>query len=164
MEYALPSYRVGNVSFVGRCDRVDSLMNRGEILVDYKLGKSSNYKGSLQLASYAAIMKNEGASIAGFYYLGHADAALTGAFDEDVRPVFIKGKPRTPLIPDEEMEKAVVQMEAMADGVSSGRFTAHYQAKACSRCPYKILCRRGEYCGESLLQSESSIEEGAADE
>ena len=75
MEYALPSYHVGNVSFVGRCDRVDSLVNRGEILVDYKLGKSSNYKGSLQLASYAAIMKNEGATIAGFYYLGHADAA-----------------------------------------------------------------------------------------
>lgn len=155
MEYALPSYHVGNVSFVGRCDRVDSLANRGEILVDYKLGKSSNYKGSLQLASYAAIMKNEGATIAGFYYLGHADAALTGAFDEDVRSVYI-GKPRSPLIPNEEMEKAGAQMEAMAAGVLSGRFVAQYQASSCPRCPYKILCRRGEYCGESLVQSESS--------
>ena len=164
MEYALPSYHVGNVSFVGRCDRVDSLANRGEILVDYKLGKSSNYKGSLQLASYAAIMKNEGATIAGFYYLGHADAALTGAFDEDIRSVYI-GKPRTPFIPDEEMEKAVAQMESMADGVTSGRFAAQYQANACPRCPYKILCRRGEFCGESLAQEESSDGgEGSTDE
>ena len=161
IEYTLPQYTAEGLLFSGRCDRIDSLASFGEVLVDYKLGKSSHYKENLQLASYARILEEDGASVAGFYYIGHSDSAVKGAFCEDLRSVIMGKKEQRPLDLAQQLELAERAMDTMATGVRSGVYEALYDATGCSRCAYKVLCRRGEFRGDALGSQE---EEAKSDE
>lgn len=157
MEFALPAYELDHVVFAGVPDRVDLWRDAGAVVVDYKLGKSDAYRDSLQLAVYAAIMRENGMRLGGYCYIGHRDGRLRGAWSEPAQLLY-QEPGRNPASLEEKMEEALALMAEIDAAVATGDFAANYDAHKCKMCAFAGLCRRTERLG-----SYSPEEEGAED-
>lgn len=152
LEYTLPDFELNGAVFRGRCDRVD-FYGKEAVVLDYKLGRSENYKQQLQLAAYCAVLKETGlAEPKGYGWLGHADAALAGYFESgtEYSRIYrgISGK-RAGKSFAELMDEALKAMADMAESVRSGNYPANYAARRgssnfCPRCDFRPLCRQSE--------------------
>jgi RecB family exonuclease len=156
-ESSLPPYETENVTFVGRADRIDVWKGAGAVILDYKLGASGKYKDSLQLACYAAMIREAGLPVAGFGYIGHRDGKIRGAWSPDVEAVY-KGGSRTR---DEGLDAKIASaLEGMADIdriAASGEFMANYDSGRCPECQWAMICRRSERGGFYDLPDEPDM-------
>jgi RecB family exonuclease len=147
LEFRLPFYETENAAISGRADRVDIWKGLGAVILDYKLGASDRYKDSLQLAVYAAMIREAGLPVAGFGYIGHMDGKIRGSWSPDVETVY-KGASRTK---DEgigiKIERALEIMEEIDRIALSGEFRANYGAGRCPDCQWQTICRRFERGG-----------------
>ena len=143
------SLTVDGVPFSGRYDRLDMLDDGRALLFDYKTGTSGRLSGSLQLAAYAAALReSESIEVAGVIYLSQGDCRATGSFQElpFAMPGGTKGKPQMSL--DEKVSRAGETMRQMASSISSGVFVPNYEnSRECSYCGFQGLCRRSEASG-----------------
>ena len=146
-EFKLPEYELDNAVFVGYADRVDVWQDAGSVLVDYKLGSSGRLRGSLQLACYAAMAQLGGLEIAGYCYVSHGDARVTGVWSEATAGVYRKSRGRTQVGLDERIAEALAVMREMDEAIGGGTFPARYDSSLCPRCVYQTVCRRGERFG-----------------
>jgi len=156
------SLEVEGVTFRGRADRVE-VFDRGFVVLDYKSGKSSAYKTSLQLAAYSAVLKDVlGLAPWGTGFFGHADGRLFLALSEDCPLSFPRGN-GTVLAKAGTLEESIRQAQegilAMARGLRAGSYpAAHGTASGCPHCFARGLCRLGEARGE-ILTEETETEE-----
>ncbi|MDR1944207.1 MAG: PD-(D/E)XK nuclease family protein [Synergistaceae bacterium] len=158
-ELHLPAYELENAVFSGRADRLDVWSGAGAVLIDYKLGASSKYKDSLQLACYAAILKASGESVAGFGYVGHRDGKIRGSWSPEVEGIY-RGASRTKDDSVDEKISAAEDAMRLADSIAgAGVFPANYDSERCSSCLWGTICRRSERYGAF-----DGGEEGAGDE
>ncbi|GHV31012.1 hypothetical protein FACS1894167_12720 [Synergistales bacterium] len=152
-EYVLPDYESARVIFRGRVDRVD-VWNEGAVLIDYKRGESGKYKNSLQLASYAAVLRASGDSaykkLIGFGYIGHGDGKITGWWaDDNARDAYFAAKSEKTVTMEEKTAEALALMENINDSAGRGTFGANYESDSCGRCSWGTICRRHENRGVS---------------
>jgi RecB family exonuclease len=159
-ERRLPPYELENVIFTGRADRIDVWKGIGAVIVDYKLGASDKYKNSLQLAVYAAMMRQAGERAVGFGFIGHRDGKIRGSWSEETEGVY-RGKGRTRDKGfEEKMAEALEAMKWVDSVVASGAFAANYESRRCSRCDWITLCRRAERRGAYEGPDEGEDEDG----
>lgn len=159
-EYRLPEYVMRHVSFVGYVDRVDYWDRYGAVLVDYKLGRSSNYRESRQLSTYARILRElTSIPIAGFCYIGHADLVVRGSWLPEVKEAYAPSKKMN----KENMEwHEALAREAMAAidaAVGANDFPATYNKEVCRFCGYDSLCRRSERFGAAEFEEDEWTDE-----
>lgn len=160
-EADLPPFRVEGVVYTARADRLDVWEDGRIVLVDYKLGKSGNYRNSLQLPIYAAMLGEAGGGdVAGFCYIGHDDAALRGAFAPEMSEVY-RAAGRSPAMAP-LIQEGVAAMQEMASAVMSGRYAANYDALRCPRCGYRTICRRAERLGVREAEEGGEPDDGAS--
>jgi CRISPR/Cas system-associated exonuclease Cas4 (RecB family) len=144
-EFNLQPYELANTIFVGRADRLDAWENTGVVLIDYKLGRSSSYSGSLQLASYAAMIRETTReTVAGFGYLAHRDGRINGSWSPEVDGIYGRGTKKGM---DEKIEEAFSAMNAIDEIAASGVFQANYDSAGCGSCDWVAICRRAERYG-----------------
>jgi hypothetical protein len=170
LEYSLPRYSLANTSFSGRADRVDvwsTPSGISAVIVDYKLGASGGYLDSVQLASYAAMMRSareEGAEdvpVGGFCYIGHADSRLRGGWSPELEYAY-RGSGRAKGFDLEDaVERAVGVMNEMDAALAAGEFPARYDSKSCRACAYQSACRRSARFGSAVGEEDS--DDGAAE-
>ena len=141
------------------CDRID-FYEKGAVVLDYKSNNASDHKNELQLAAYAAILKDKyGLEPYGYGWIGHGNGSLYGYFwDKDMIDAYHSPKAQKNL--DELIQKAVQAMSDMAAAVKSGEFPAYYESDRCRYCEFYTVCRRKEalYC-ESYEASETEEDE-----
>ena len=159
LEFKLPVHEVDGIIFRGRCDRID-FYEKGAVVLDYKSNNASDHKNELQLAAYAAILKDKyGLEPYGYGWIGHGNGSLYGYFwDKDMIDAYHSPKAQKNL--DELIQKAVQAMSDMAAAVKSGEFPAYYESDRCRYCEFYTVCRRKEalYC-ESDEASETEEDE-----
>lgn len=142
LEYSLPEMVIDKVTFKGRCDRLELLMDGSYAIFDYKSGKADRYGKNLQLAAYSLALKEElGRGAAATFYLALADGRLAAAKGEDA-PSWVKKRDVT--LPAFE-EKAIDVMTRAAESVRTGVFPPNYESERCKYCPFPSLCRRGDF-------------------
>jgi hypothetical protein len=124
-------------------------------LYDYKLGKSSGYQSSLQLASYAALLRASGVRIGGFRYFCCGDGVDKSVWSDEIRT--ISGKSRGTSC-EEKMDLALENLKAIDSLVGMGKCEANYESKSCKKCGYSVICRRFERFDESDFGSEDDDE------
>lgn len=146
VEYKLPEYEIDGVVFSGRTDRVD-FFGGGAVVLDYKSGKAANYMKSLQLAAYAAVLREkDGVAPFGFGWFGLRDSKLCGCFEDSYFEIY-RGTTRRSKVSglDETIENALETMNKMAQSVRTGVFQAYYESKDCQKCEFSTICRRKEH-------------------
>jgi RecB family exonuclease len=143
-EYCLPVIEFDNVIFTGKADRIDVWRNIGFVIMDYKLGKSGKYKDSLQLAAYAAMLRESGENVAGFGYVGHRDGRIRGSWTPEVLDVYKGGAKTKDAGVEEKISDALDAMSGINSMVGSGAFTANYASGSCAACQWGTICRRAE--------------------
>jgi RecB family exonuclease len=143
IEYALPEYETGGVIFKGRADRID-FYDDGFVVIDYKSNRAGDHRKDLQLAAYAAVIKNTtGAVPLGYGWIGHKDASFYGHFRSDVlSDAYLSARSRKKL--EAALEEAEKAMKDMAESVNKGDFPANYDSSMCRYCEYIVICRRKE--------------------
>lgn len=150
MEGWLPELEINGVRFKGRFDRLDPLGNEKGVLIDYKSGKSTAYRKSMQLAAYCvALAKGDpqgnifSGKVSGYAYLCSSDGKVTGsALDSDTADY--TGFSSRYLDLEEKMEKAEEHMASMAESIMEGNFPPNYDSSYCSYCSFSGICRRQE--------------------
>jgi RecB family exonuclease len=148
-EFVLPPLEFENVVFTGRADRVEHWSwdgGEGVVVYDYKLGKSSSYAKKLQLAAYAAALRESGTNVAGFCYLCHKDGKYPGSWSPEIKNVFARTS-RGPCC-DEQIENALEKLREIDAIAASGKYEARYDSSLCGICNYPSVCRRGERYGD----------------
>jgi CRISPR/Cas system-associated exonuclease Cas4 (RecB family) len=167
LEQPLPAYVLQNVSFSGKTDRIDiwrTPSGPAAVIVDYKLGASGRYLGSLQLASYAVMMARAGCGgagaprVAGFCYIGHADSCARGGLSSELEQVYAGKSRRRGFDLKESVAAAAGVMDEMDAGLASGRFPARYDSDNCDACAYQTLCRRSERLGFYESREDAAVE------
>ena len=143
IEYVLPEYETGGVIFRGRADRVD-FYDDGFVVIDYKSNRASDHRNELQLAAYAAVIKNTtGAVPLGYGWIGHRDASFYGNFASGgLSSAYLSSRSRKTL--GSVLEEAETAVEEMAKSVTKGDFPANYDSSMCRFCEYIVICRRKE--------------------
>jgi CRISPR/Cas system-associated exonuclease Cas4 (RecB family) len=156
-EIELPEFEIDGVKFTGRADRIDRFKN-GVVIIDYKSNESKKHTKDIQLAAYARVLEKNGTNVLGYGWIGHADAAFSGYFQDscdDIRNAYkTLTKPNTKI---ETMIKTAEQtMQDMAHAVKNGTYPARYDAKKqCRICGYQAICRKLE-----LQTAEQDDDEG----
>ncbi|MDL2263209.1 PD-(D/E)XK nuclease family protein [Synergistaceae bacterium OttesenSCG-928-I11] len=160
LEYRLPELEMEHAVFAGLADRLDIWKGVGAVVVDYKLGSTSAYKDALQLACYAAMLRDaEIGPVVGFCYMGHGDGKIRGSWAlEELKGVY-DDKSRFDAPFAEKVDGAYSVMQDMDAVLGGGKFTANYESKLCTHCDYAQICRRTERFGVF-----SGGEEGADDD
>lgn len=143
IEYVLPEYETGGVIFRGRADRVD-FYDDGFVVIDYKSNRASDHRNELQLAAYAAVIKNTtGVVPLGYGWIGHRDASFYGNFASGgLSSAYLSSRSRKTL--GSVLEEAETAVEEMAKSVTKGDFPANYDSSMCRFCEYIVICRRKE--------------------
>lgn len=159
LEFELPEYELNNAVFVGYADRIDYWEGVGSVILDYKLGSSAWIKDSVQLACYSAMMSRGTGDVAGYCYVSHSDAKITGAWNDELYTVYRKRRNKKAVAIDEKVDEAFRVMEEMDEAIGKGEFPARYDSPVCPRCPYQMICRRGERFGFSAGDDEDGAEE-----
>ena len=170
---------IDGVAFLGQCDRIDILSSDdGEdvaFIADYKegIGENSekpmniksygwNYDGlekfthGLQLSVYAALFGlNKKCRLSGVYILGLEDGRISGSFEGDSAGMFApyQSKKFFNYIADRK-EEGEYAMKCAVNILKSGEFMPEYKADTCRYCHIKSLCRKGEFRGEIIPESE----------
>ncbi|MDR3354328.1 MAG: PD-(D/E)XK nuclease family protein [Synergistaceae bacterium] len=167
LEQPLPAYELRNISFSGRSDRIDIWRTPSgpvSVIVDYKLGVSGRYLGSLQLATYAAMMARASKSdagaplVAGFCYIGHADSCVRGGLTQELKHVYVESARKRGFDLDESVAAAVGAMDEMDSGLASGEFPARYDSDSCGICAHQTICRRSERLGFYESDEETAVD------
>ncbi|MDR3280553.1 MAG: PD-(D/E)XK nuclease family protein [Synergistaceae bacterium] len=156
-EMKLPAIEFDHVTFTGRADRVDfwtSPAGDAAVIFDYKLGGSSSYTKSFQLASYAETLRSSGVFIAGFCYLCHGDGKMSGSWSEEFKPVYAKSSRGSSC--EEKMDMALEGLRDMEKIVDGGIYEAKYDSPRCGYCGYATICRRAERCGDYARNGDDS--------
>nr|WP_321500713.1 PD-(D/E)XK nuclease family protein [uncultured Dethiosulfovibrio sp.] len=146
-EMDLPPLAMDNVTFTGKADRVDLLVDGRVILWDYKSGNSAFYSRSLQLAAYGLLLAErepEPLEIGGYGFIGFRSGSVTGYADDDLSSLMglSVNSRKAPL--EERLDEARSLLEDLDRAVGEDDFSPNYESPACSRCGYVSLCRRGE--------------------
>jgi CRISPR/Cas system-associated exonuclease Cas4 (RecB family) len=171
-ERSLPEYRLTNLSFFGKADRIDLWQtpdSLAAVIVDYKLGNSGWYGDSLQLAAYAAIMRDAASKgddiprVVGYCYVGHADQKARGAWSPEIRQIYKATQRGRVDDLEERIAEAAKAMNEMDSALPNGIFTANYESNACVRCSYQAICRRSERFG-ARSSEEVESDDGTDDE
>lgn len=163
LEYTLPAYEIDGVVFLGRADRID-FFDGGAVVLDYKAGSSVNAKrnGSLQLAAYAAVLREQnGLAPYGVGWFGLRDALLSGFWNRNYLAMYRANARKINIDMEEKADNALHTMREMAAALNEGIFTANYAHTDCKKCVFSTLCRRKEY---PLYQLEDEAGEGDGDE
>ncbi|MCR5346860.1 MAG: PD-(D/E)XK nuclease family protein [Fretibacterium sp.] len=183
-EEAQLSLELEGITFTGQCDRIEVLEDRAgcpcALITDYKEGRAEKYeKGmsvmdcpwntsewekfrfGLQLSAYAVMFEHEYPEIplAGVSFLGMEDGRLAGSFTREVQSYFAPecDSPRKLAVPLREREdEAEYAMQHAASLLRAGEFRPFYGSDLCRTCGMKGVCRRSEFCGESLLEDEDT--------
>ena len=135
-EFSLPDCRIGDLTFRGRCDRMEVLTDGRVVLFDYKGGQSSRFTKSLQLAAYGLTLKEERAAAV---YLCLGDGRESGALRGEKLPwLAVRGD----LSALEDRAREV--MEQAARSFATGLFPPRYDSPSCRWCTCSTLCRRLE--------------------
>ncbi|MDR2780031.1 MAG: PD-(D/E)XK nuclease family protein [Synergistaceae bacterium] len=148
-EFTLPPLEFENVIFHGRADRIEHWSwngGDGVVIYDYKLGKSGGYGKRLQLAAYAAALRESGTNVAGFCYLCHGDGKRPGSWSPDLKKIFAKAS-HSPCC-DEQIENALEKLREIAAVAASGVYEAKYDSPMCRTCDHPSVCRRSERYGD----------------
>lgn len=160
IEYTLPEYEIDGVVFVGRADRID-FFDGGAVVLDYKAGNSASYKKNLQLAAYAAVLREQtGLAPYGYGWFGLRDSSLSGCWNDDCLPIYRENARSTAGF-EAMVDKALELMRGMAKTLREGVFRANYSHPDCKACEFSSLCRRKEY---PLYQLEDEEGEEGGDE
>jgi RecB family exonuclease len=140
---------VGGIPFYGRYDRLDILQDGTALVFDYKTGRGSGLSRSLQLAAYAAALKETGSvEISGCIFLSQGDNGVTAILEGSAAGILAKWiKKNQPKLGD-MIGTAKTVMEDMALSISESRFIPNYEnTQACMFCDFHGLCRKGESTG-----------------
>jgi RecB family exonuclease len=145
-EIKLPEFEIDGVKFTGRADRIDRFKN-GVVIIDYKSNESKKHTKDIQLAAYAHVLEKNGTNVLGYGWIGHADAAFSGYFQEgfdDIRNAYNPlTKPNAKI--ETMIQTAEQTMQDMVNGVKNGTYPARYDAKKqCRICGYQAICRKLE--------------------
>lgn len=158
VEYQLPEYEIEGVIFRGRADRID-FFDDGVVILDYKPGESASYKKSLQLAAYAAVLRErQGLATYGFGWFGLKDSSVSGFWADDLLRVYRPNAKKTAGF-ESKVDEAMEVMHRMALSLREGVYKANYAHTECNRCDFFTLCRRKEY-PLYLLEEEDGEEVG----
>ncbi|MDY3869112.1 MAG: PD-(D/E)XK nuclease family protein [Pyramidobacter sp.] len=167
LEFTLPPYVCGGVTFHGRCDRLDILEDGRFFLWDYKAGRGANYKRAFQLPCYALALKEspdwEIKVCAGWGYVGLKDACAAGFWDGELN-LPGNGKPvsgQSKATMESQLDDARELLRAIAQSAQSGQYIPNYTSSSCTYCSFAALCRRGEMSAEA---EDSDGEEGNSNE
>lgn len=156
VEYMLPEYEIDGVIFQGRADRID-FFDGGAVVLDYKSGRSSIFKKNLQLAAYAAVLREEtGLAPYGYGWFGLKDSSLSGFWNDSCLPAY-RDKARSNKGFEVKIDEALEAMGKMARSLREGVFEANYASPGCPKCEFSTLCRRKEY---PLYRLEDDTTEG----
>lgn len=160
IEYTLPEYEIDGVVFVGRADRID-FFDGGAVILDYKAGNSAGYKKNVQLAAYAAVLREQtGLAPYGYGWFGLRDSSLSGYWNDGCLPIYRENARSTAGF-EGRVDEAMELMHSMAKTLREGVFRANYSHPDCNACEFSSLCRRKEY---PLYQLEDEEGEEGGDE
>ena len=167
---------IDGVTFLGQCDRIEYLRDAyGQefaFIVDYKEGIGENSEQSmrianyfwnidgrekfnhgLQLSVYAALFGAE--SLSGVYILGLEDGKISGSFSSTIKEIFSEyksGKFNEKL--SDRIDEGEYAMKCAVEVLKRKEFAPEYRADTCKYCHIKSLCRKGEFRGEILQDSD----------
>ena len=168
--------KLDGVTFLGQCDRIELLRDAyGQelaFIVDYKEGIGENYEAGmkianyfwnsdqrekfnhgLQLSVYAALFGAE--KLSGVYILGLEDGKISGSFASDTKPIFEQYKSgRFNEKLSDRIEEGEYAMKCAVEVLKKKEFTPEYKSDLCKYCHIKSLCRKGEFRGEILQDSD----------
>ncbi len=147
-EFSLPEYRIGELTFRGRCDRMEVLTDGRVVLFDYKAGQSFRFTKSLQLAAYGLTLAEERAAAV---YLCLGDGKETGARGDEKLP-WLSVRGELPSLEDRAREV----MEQAAHSFATGLFPPRYDSPSCRWCTCSTLCRRLEGSGREDEREEET--------
>jgi hypothetical protein len=150
-ELDLPNIELEHSIFAGRADRVDFLSSPHgtfAVISDYKSKGASRYRESLQLAAYAAALRNSDVAAGGVRYLCHGDGTAISYWSQAAKQAL--GQPRAPSC-EEKIELALEKLLAADQIAADGRYEANYDSPSCAWCGHSAICRRSERRGASSL-------------
>lgn len=165
MEYRLPEYELDGVIFMGRADRID-FYDGGAVVLDYKSGRAGAYKKDVQLAAYAAVLREKaGLKVGGYGLFGLRDGSLDGYFTGDYHDIYRgSGRKAKEETLEEKIEGALTVMREMAAALKAGLFPAKKSRDRCPRCEFSVLCRRREDSSGQLDEETADEEAGGCEQ
>lgn len=167
------------VTFLGQCDRIEILDDpdgtRCAFIADYKTGNGENYESKmktekywwrdesqgdngnftkgLQLSVYAAMFTQ--CDLAGVYILGLDDGKISGTIIQDAQEIF---SPNASKKFDDKIDARIDEgnyaMESAVKILERGEFLPEYDCELCKWCSIKSICRKSEFNGEIIADSE----------
>ena len=169
---------IDGVAFLGQCDRIEIFTNpygaETAFIADYKTGtgernesktkiaslswntdKFPDFAKGLQLSVYAALF--ERCSLSGVYILGLESGQVSGTVEKTVEDIFIPYK--SDKLSGDIQTRVKEGNNAMSCAVNileRGKFAPEYGSELCRFCRIKSLCRKGEFRGEAIADSEDS--------
>ena len=89
------------------------------------------------------------------YILGLEDGQVSGTIAEDAQPIFkpYKSKKFSSDI-EARVREGEYAMDSAVQVLEKGEFLPEYQSDLCRWCKVKSLCRKGEFNGEIIADSE----------
>ena len=137
------SFKVEEINFTGRCDRVDIFAD-GALIIDYKTGKMPN--NMLQLGAYAKALEHNGIEFVGAGFVSLAEEKIGGVFNSPYSLIYAGREVKKSvegLISDAERE-----INSAVELLKVGEFRPNYNSQLCRYCSYKPLCRYAEFRDE----------------
>jgi RecB family exonuclease len=143
------SITVDGIPFSGRYDRLDILQDGTALLFDYKTGRGNGLSRSLQLAAYAAALRETGSiEISGYIFLSQRDNGVTAILEGNAAGILGKWIKKNQTKLEDMIGSAKKVMEDMALSISESRFIPNYEnTQACMFCDFHGLCRKSESTG-----------------
>ncbi len=143
------SLTVEGIPFSGRYDRLDILQDGTALLFDYKTGRGNGLSRSLQLAAYAAALRETGSiEISGCIFLSQRDNGVTAILEGNAAGILGKWIKKNQTKLEDMIETAKKVMGDMALSISESRFIPNYEnTQACMFCDFHGLCRKSESTG-----------------
>ena len=168
------------VTFLGQCDRIEILTNPNgaetAFIVDYKTGTGESYENTtkisrywwdtkqlasfsrgIQLSVYAALF--ERCDLSGVYILGLESGKISGTVKNNAKNIF---SPYASKKFDGDIQRRINEgnyaMECAVKILERGKFLPEYDCDLCKFCSIKSLCRKGEFKGEIIADSETAAD------
>ena len=170
---------VDDVAFLGQCDRIELLTSPkgapAAFIVDYKTGNGAKrddktkldpsvwwntseweeFTRGLQLSVYAELARKKGYNLAGVYILGLEDGQVSGTIVDDAKGFFDEYKSeKFGGDIESRVNEGKYAMECAARILERGEFAPVYDSELCKWCKVKSLCRKGEFNGEIIADSD----------
>lgn len=172
-------HKQDGITFLGQCDRIELLDDpngsRKAFIVDYKTGNGKNYEAKmktgpywwrdsergkdgdfergLQLSVYAAMFDE--CALAGVYILGLEDGEISGTIAEGASEIFAPYKSdKFSKDIEARVREGEYAMDSAVKVLERQEFSPEYESDLCQWCKVKSLCRKGEFNGEIIADSE----------